>query len=54
MDGIEKIAEIKIKIKCEILGLKKSEENRIFKEYIENDYQNKYHVSIDAVLSALL
>ena len=57
LDGIEKIDELKIKIKeieGEILVLKKSEINRIFKEYVENDYQNKYHVPIDIVLAALL
>ena len=35
-------------------NLKKTEINRIFKEFIENDYQNKYHVSVDVVLAALL
>ena len=45
LDGIEKIDELKIKIKKiegDILNLKKSEINRVFKEYVENDYQNKY------------
>ena len=57
LDGIEKIDELKIKIKeieGEILLLKKSQINRVFKEYVENDYQNKYHVPIDIVLAALL
>ena len=55
--GIEKIDEIKMKIKeieGEILILKKAEINRVFKEFVENDYQNKYHVPIDIVLAALL
>ena len=55
--GIEKIDELKLKIKeieVEILALKKAEVNRVFKQYVENDYQNKYHVPIDIVLAALL
>ena len=54
--GIEKIDELKLKIKeieGEILILKKDEINRVFKEFVENDYQNKYHVPIDVVLAAL-
>jgi hypothetical protein len=42
--GIEKIDEIKMRIKeieGEILTLKKAEINRVFKEFVENDYQNK-------------
>ena len=46
----KKINEIEV----EIINLKKTEINRIFKEFIENDYQNKYHVSVDVVLAALL
>ena len=61
--NIEKLAEISdiknirktIKeIEDEIVILKKNEINRIFKEFIENDYQNKYHVPIDVVLAALI
>ena len=57
LNGIEKIDVLKLKIKeieAEILSLKKKETNRIFKEFIENDYQNKYHARIDIVLAALL
>jgi hypothetical protein len=57
LNGIEKIDALKSKIKeieAEILSLKKKETNRIFKEFIENDYQNKYHARIDIVLAALL
>ena len=57
LNGIEKIDVLKSKIKeieAEILSLKKKETNRIFKEFVENDYQNKYRVSIDVVLAALL
>ena len=56
LNGIEKIDELKLKIKeieGEIIILKKAEINRVFKEYVENDYQNKYHVPIDIVLAAL-
>ena len=55
--GIEKMDELKLKIKeieGEILLLKKAEIIRVFKEFAENDYQNKYHVPIDIVLAALL
>jgi len=54
MNDIEEL-QVKIKkIENEIVELKKSEINRIFKEFIENDYQNKYHVSVDVILAALL
>ena len=46
----KKIKEIEIEIEC----LKREEIKRIFKEFIVNDYKNKYHVSVDVVLSALL
>ena len=55
--GIEKMDELKLKIKeieGEMLLLKKTEVIRVFKEFAENDYENKYHVSIDIVLAALL
>ena len=56
LNGIEKIDELKLKIKeieAEIEDLKKAQINRVFKEFVENDYQNKYHVPIDVVLAAL-
>ena len=46
----EKIKELE----AEIQNMKDNEIKRIFKEYIDNDYQNKYHASIDVVLGALL
>ena len=55
--GMEDIEELQKKIKSienEIVELKNKETIRIFKEFIENDYQNKFHVSIDVVLAALL
>ena len=57
MQGIDKVEELKCKIKSiekEIFNLKKNETLRLFKEFVENDYANKYHVSIDIVLAALL
>ena len=56
LKGIDKIEELKTKIKLieiEIINLKKKETIRLFKEFAENDYENKYHVSIDMVLAAL-
>ena len=57
LQGIERIDELKAKIKeieIEIMNLKKKETMRLFKEFTENDYENKYHTSIDIVLAALL
>ena len=54
MDDIENLrANIK-EIEKEIENMKNNEIKRIFKEYIANDYQNRYHVSVDIVLAALL
>ena len=57
ISGMNDIENMKNKIKeieAEVENLKKIEIKRIFKEFIENDYQNKYNVSIDVVLGALL
>jgi len=57
LQGIEQIDELKFKIKSienDIANLKKNEIHRLFKEFVENDYENKYHVTIDIVLAALL
>ena len=57
LEGIDKIEELKIKIKKieeEMSNLKKNEIFRLFKEFAENDYENKYHVSIDKVLAAVV
>lgn len=54
MNDIENLQGKIKKIENEIVELKKNEINRIFKEFIENDYQNKYHVSVDVILAALL
>ena len=57
MQGMETIATFQKKIKSienEIIEMKNKEIVRIFKQFIENDYKNKYHVSIDVVLAALV
>ena len=57
LQGIEQVDELKFKIKAienDIANLKKNEIHRLFKEFVENDYENKYHVTIDIVLAALL
>ena len=57
VDGMEKIEQLQNKIKNienEIVELKSKEILRIFKEFVENDYEHRYHVSIDVVLAALL
>ena len=47
--------KLKIKeIENEFANLKKKETLRLFKEFVENDYENKYHVKIEVVLAALL
>jgi hypothetical protein len=55
--AVTKIKNLEKKIKeieTEIKNLKKFEIQRIFKEYIDYDYENKYHASIDVVLGALI
>ena len=57
LQGIDQIEELKSKIKeieNDISNLKKNEIHRLFKEFVENDYENKYHVKIGDVLAALL
>ena len=56
MPAVKKIKKLEKNIKelaIEIKNLKKNEINRIFKEYIDNGYESKYHASIDIVLGAL-
>ena len=57
MEGMGRIEELQNKIKIienEIIALKNKEIMRIFKQFVENDYQHRYHVTIDVVLAALL
>ena len=57
MEGMGRIEDLQNKIKLienEIVELKNKEIMRIFKQFVENDYQHRYHVTIDVVLAALL
>ena len=57
LSGLENVEKLKIKIneiENEIMELKKEEVNRIFKEYVSNDYENKFHAPIEKVLGALI
>ena len=57
MEGMGRIEDLQNKIKIienEIIELKNKEIMRIFKQFVENDYQHRYHVTIDVVLAALL
>ena len=51
---IGKLAHRKEKIEREIRLLRKKEMKRIFKLFIENNYENKYNVSIETVIAALV
>ena len=56
MPAVKRIKKLEKKIKelaIETKNIKKDEIKRIFKEYIDNDYESKYHASIDIVLGAL-
>ena len=55
MSEIQNIIKIKKnKLKEEISEMKKIEINRIYKCFIEKDYENIYHTNIDTVLAALI
>ena len=54
INRINKIKKHIEKIKNEIVQLKKNEVKRITKCFIENDYEEKYHVNIETVLAALI
>ena len=57
MPEVDYIKEIKkriLQIENEILELKKKEIRRIYKCFIEFDYENKYHANVETVLSALI
>ena len=51
---IDKIKKHIEQIELDIIELKKKEINRIYKCFIEYDYENKYHTNIETVLSALI
>ena len=55
--AVSQIKNLEQKIKeleLEIQNCKKIEIERIFKEFIDYDYENKYHTTIDIVLGALI
>ena len=51
MDKLEKMAE---KIEKEIDTMKQNEMVRITKEFVENDYEKRFQVSHDIIISALI
>lgn len=54
IESIGKLANRKEKIEKELKLLRKKEMLRLFKEFIENNYENKYHASIETVIAALV
>jgi hypothetical protein len=50
----ESLKELKIKMLNEIDILKKKEVKRITREFLENDYERRFDVPIEIVLSALV
>ena len=54
IESIGKLANKKEKIEKELKLLRKKEMLRLFKEFIENNYENKYHASIETVIAALV
>ena len=51
INNVKKLVE---KIKNEIMELKRNEIKRIFKCFIENNYEEKFNTNIETVLSALI
>ena len=51
INSVKKLVE---KIKNEIMELKRNEIKRIFKCFIENNYEEKFNTNIETVLSALI
>ena len=47
---IVKLANTKEKIERELRIIRKKEMKRIFKEFIENNYENRYHASVETVI----
>jgi len=57
LPSVQKISDLAIKsnvLEYEVLMLKQEEMNRIFKEFLENNYEKKYNVIIDVVIAALV
>jgi hypothetical protein len=57
LPSVQKISDLAMKsniLEYEVLLLKQDEMNRIFKEFLENNYKKKYNVIIDVVIAALV
>ena len=54
VDKLEELNLQKKNIELELINLKNNEMNRIFKEFMENDYQRRFDVIIDVVVAALV
>ena len=53
-NNIENLKRRVMKMELEIVKMRKDELSRIFKKFIENDYQSKYKTNIDKVLGAIV
>ena len=53
-NNIEKLKKRVMKMESEIVKMRKDELSRIFKKFIENDYQSKYKTKIDVVIGAII
>ena len=54
MNTINDLKKRKEEIELEIVELKNKEMERIFKEYLYNNYEKKYHVDIEIIIGALI
>ena len=54
MNTINDLEKRKKEIELEIVELKNKEMERIFKEYLYNNYEKKYHVDIEIIIGALI
>ena len=54
VDKLEELNLQKKNIELELINLKNNEMNRIFKEFMENDYQRRFDVVIEIVVAALV
>ena len=54
VDKLEELNLQKKNIELELINLKNNEMNRIFKEFMENDYQRRFDVVIEVVVAALV
>lgn len=54
LDFVSKLEEINKKIKNELTAMRTIELNRILKEFMTNDYEKKYGVSFNSILSIMI